>query len=85
MPATIELTRGSAIDRPKPPLAILVAVSAIGPLALNIFLPSIPGLARYYAVDYGTIQLTFTLYLVGLAVSQLFYGPLADHFGRKPE
>lgn len=84
MPATIELTSGSAVERRKPPLAILVAVSAIGPLALNIFLPSIPGLARYYGVDYGTIQLTFTLYLVGLAVSQLFYGPLSDRFGRRP-
>lgn len=71
-------------DRPKPPIAILVAVSAIGPLALNIFIPSIPGLARYYAVDYGTIQLTFTLYLIGLAVSQLFYGPLSDRYGRRP-
>jgi|SRR5690606_21812777 len=84
MPATLELTRDTALDRRKPPIAILVAVSAIGPLALNIFLPSIPSLARYYQVDYGTIQLTFTLYLVGLAVSQLFYGPLSDRFGRRP-
>lgn len=84
MPATVELTRDSALERRKPPIAILVAVSAIGPLALNIFVPSIPGLAHFYGVDYGTIQLTFTLYLVGLAVSQLFYGPLSDRFGRRP-
>ncbi|WP_366554754.1 multidrug effflux MFS transporter [Aquibaculum sediminis] len=84
MTAAAEATPPTAIDRPKPPIAILVAVSAIGPFALNIFVPSIPGLARFYEVDYGTIQLTFTLYLVGLAVSQLFYGPLSDRFGRRP-
>lgn len=84
MSAAAEASQSPALDRPKPPIAILVAVSAIGPLALNIFVPSIPGLARYYGVDYGTIQLTFTLYLVGLAVSQLFYGPLSDRFGRRP-
>lgn len=84
MTAAAEASESIAPSRPKPPIAILVAVSAIGPLALNIFIPSMPGLARFYGVDYGTIQLTFTLYLVGLAVSQLFYGPLSDRYGRRP-
>lgn len=70
--------------RPRPSLAILVALSAIGPLALNIFVPSMPGLQVSFGVSYATAQLTLTLYLIGTAVCQLFYGPLSDRFGRRP-
>lgn len=72
----------AAIRRPS--VAILVAVSALGPLALNIFMPSMPGLARQFGVEYGTVQLTLTLYLIGLSVAQLAYGPLSDRYGRRP-
>ncbi|WP_179954067.1 multidrug effflux MFS transporter [Denitrobaculum tricleocarpae] len=69
---------------PRPALAILIAVAAVGPLALNIFTPSMPGMQRVFDVSYGTIQLTITLYLFGTAVAQLLYGPLSDRFGRRP-
>ncbi len=69
---------------PRPSFAILVAISAIGPLALNIFIPSIPGLQKSFGISYGTAQLTLTLYLIGLAVCQLGYGPLSDRYGRRP-
>jgi len=68
----------------KPSLTILVALSAIGPMALNIFIPSMPGLQVTFAISYGTAQLTLTLYLIGTAVCQLFYGPLSDRYGRRP-
>jgi MFS transporter, DHA1 family, multidrug resistance protein len=68
----------------RPPLAILIAVTAVGPSALNIFLPSMPGLQRAFNTDFATVQLTLTLYLIGLAVAQLFHGPLSDRFGRRP-
>lgn len=67
-----------------PPIWILVAATATGPLALNIFVPSMPGLVRVFDTDYATIQLTLTLYLVGVAFAQLAYGPLSDRFGRRP-
>jgi DHA1 family bicyclomycin/chloramphenicol resistance-like MFS transporter len=74
-----------AISQPRrPPFLILVAVSAIGPLALNIFMPSMPGLQAAFGVSYGTVQLTLTLYLIGLGVCQIFYGPLSDRYGRRP-
>ncbi len=63
---------------------ILIAISTIGPLAMNIFVPSIPGLMREFSVSSGTVQLTLTIYLAGLAVSQLVYGPLSDRLGRRP-
>ena len=71
-------------EQRRPPLAILIAVTAVGPSALNIFLPSMPGLQRTFNTDFATVQLTLTLYLIGLAVAQLFYGPLSDRFGRRP-
>jgi DHA1 family bicyclomycin/chloramphenicol resistance-like MFS transporter len=71
-------------EQPRPSFAILVAISAIGPLALNIFIPSIPGLQKSFSIGYGTAQLTLTLYLLGLAVCQLGYGPLSDRYGRRP-
>lgn len=67
-----------------PPYAILIAISAIGPLALNIFIPSMPGLQAEFKVDYGTAQLTLTLFLIGMAVCQLIYGPVSDRVGRRP-
>ncbi len=63
---------------------ILVAVSTAGPLAMNIFVPFIPGLMDEFGASSGRVQLTLTVYLAGIAVSQLFYGPLSDRFGRRP-
>ncbi|MGF1628395.1 MAG: multidrug effflux MFS transporter [Kiloniellaceae bacterium] len=68
----------------RPSLGILIAVTALGPMALNIFIPSMPGMAAVFGTDYGTIQLTLTLYLFGVAIAQLFMGPLSDRFGRRP-
>ena len=68
----------------RPPYVILVAISAVGPLALNIFVPSMPGLQSEFGVSYGVVQLTLTLYIIGMAVCQLAYGPLSDRFGRRP-
>jgi MFS family permease len=78
-----ELTAAGFVAR-RPSFLILVAISAIGPLALNIFMPSMPGLQKTFGISYGTVQLTLTLYLVGMAACQLFYGPMSDRFGRRP-
>jgi DHA1 family bicyclomycin/chloramphenicol resistance-like MFS transporter len=71
-------------SRRLPSVVILIAMSAIGPMALNIFMPSMPGLARHFQVDYGLVQLTLTFYLIGLGLAQLVYGPLSDRYGRRP-
>jgi len=73
-------------DRPAPLrlIVLLMAMSAIGPVSLNILVPATPGLAVIFNTKVETVQLTLSLYLMGLAVSQLMLGPLSDRFGRKP-
>ncbi len=69
---------------PRLPYATLVAISAIGPLALNMFMPSIPGLQETFQASTGAVQLTLTVYLGAMAICQLLYGPLSDRYGRRP-
>jgi MFS transporter, DHA1 family, multidrug resistance protein len=65
-------------------LALLIATTSIGPTTLNIVVPALPEIANRLASDVATIQLTVSIYLVGLAVGQLVMGPLSDRFGRRP-
>ncbi|MCK9510577.1 MAG: multidrug effflux MFS transporter [Pigmentiphaga sp.] len=65
-------------------ILLLVAVAAISPLGINIYLPSMPGMARSLGVDYATIQVTLSVYLTAVALGQLIVGPLSDRFGRRP-
>ncbi len=65
-------------------IALLIAVSAVSPLGINMYLPSMPAMARALGVDFTTIQLTLSLYLGAMAVGQLIIGPLSDKFGRRP-
>jgi DHA1 family bicyclomycin/chloramphenicol resistance-like MFS transporter len=67
-----------------PGLATLVLAASVGPLAMNVFLPSLPGMARYFQTDYGLVQLTVSLYLAATAALQLIIGPASDRFGRRP-
>ena len=66
------------------PFALLVAITACGTLGMHLVIPALPATARALHVSAGTIQLTITLYLIGLAAGQLAYGPISDRFGRRP-
>lgn len=70
--------------RHRAPFATLAAVAGISPTALNIFVPSMPGLQTAFATNYGTVQLVLTCSLVAFAVMLLASGPLSDSFGRRP-
>lgn len=67
-----------------PNLATLVIAASVAPLAMNVFLPSLPGMARHFEADYSVMQLLVSLYLVATAVVQLGIGPASDRFGRRP-
>lgn len=65
-------------------LWFLAMITLTGTLAMHIFVPALPLVAQHFAVSGSTAQLTLSAYIVGLAVAQIVYGPLSDHFGRRP-
>jgi len=62
---------------------VLGSVSAIGPAAMDAYLPGLPELARDFGVSPSAAQVTVTTYLLGLALGQLLSGPLSDVHGRR--
>ncbi|WP_439890563.1 multidrug effflux MFS transporter [Ralstonia sp. 25C] len=65
-------------------LLLLGALTAIGPLSVNMYLPSLPTIARDLNTSSAAAGLTLTVFLISLAIGQLIYGPASDRFGRKP-
>jgi DHA1 family bicyclomycin/chloramphenicol resistance-like MFS transporter len=63
---------------------MLGAQSMVSSLAIDMSLPALPAIAVAFSADAGQVQLTISLYLLGYALGQLFYGPLSDRFGRRP-
>ena len=57
---------------------------ALGPLALDMYLPALPMLEVEFAATPARVQQTVSAYLFGMALGQLAMGPLTDRFGRKP-
>ncbi len=63
---------------------LIVALVAIGPLSTDLYLPSLPSIARALDAGVAQAQLTLSAYMTAFALVQLAYGPLSDRFGRKP-
>lgn len=64
-------------------LLILGALSAFGPLAIDMYLPAFPAIGEALNADAEQVQWSLSVYFLGLASGQLAYGPLADRFGRR--
>jgi DHA1 family bicyclomycin/chloramphenicol resistance-like MFS transporter len=75
---------GQAAVRPAPPIWLLVLITISGTLGMHMFVPALPYAARDLGASIGAMQMTISLYIVGLAAGQLFYGPLSDALGRRP-
>lgn len=72
------------LDRTSPPhISTLILLSGLSALTMNVFLPSLPGMATYFDVPYATMQLSVALYLLLSAVMQVVIGPISDRFGRR--
>lgn len=67
-----------------PPLWLLALITLSGTLAMHMFVPALPRAARELGASAGAMQDTLSLYILGLAVGQLAYGPLSDRYGRRP-
>jgi MFS transporter, DHA1 family, multidrug resistance protein len=67
-----------------PPIALLALVTAIAPAALHMLVPAFPLLAADFDAAPTRVQLVLTLFLTGIAIGQLVYGPASDRFGRRP-
>ena len=63
---------------------LLTAMTAIGGLATNIYVPTLPDLARDLDTTRAMAQNTLSSYFAGVAIAQLFYGPMSDKYGRRP-
>lgn len=66
------------------PLWLLTVITFSGTMAMHIFVPALPEAARDLGASTGAMQMTVSVYLLGLSVGQLVYGPISDRFGRRP-
>ena len=64
--------------------ALLALLTAVGPMSVDFYLPSLPELGRVFDASVPQVQLTLSGYLLCFAIGQIVYGPLSDHVGRKP-
>src|SRR3954454_21214944 len=63
---------------------MLALLTALGPLSTDMYLPSLPAIARELKATTAQAQLTLSAFLIGFAVGQFVYGPVSDKVGRKP-
>ncbi|MBI1624877.1 multidrug effflux MFS transporter [Comamonas suwonensis] len=68
----------------KAPLWLLAMVTIGGTLAMHMFIPALPDAARQLGSSNGQMQQTITVYIMGMALGQLIYGPMSDALGRRP-
>jgi DHA1 family bicyclomycin/chloramphenicol resistance-like MFS transporter len=62
---------------------VLGALAGMGPFSVDMYLPAFPALGASLGATPGAVQATLAVYFLGMAVGQVFYGPVADRFGRR--
>lgn len=63
---------------------ILGLLAMLMPLSIDMYLPALPVISAQFGVPAGSAQMTLSTYILGFAIGQLLYGPMADSLGRKP-
>ena len=64
-------------------LILLGMLTAFGPFVTDMYLPSLPVMGEYFNTSSSMVQLGLTTSMIGLAVGQIFFGPLSDRYGRR--
>src|ERR1700730_17855727 len=77
-------TDNSSLATSKLMLLMLVLMTGVAPISLYLLVPALPVLATTFGRDISVAQMTVSLYMVGIACSQIIMGPLSDKFGRRP-
>lgn len=73
------------LDRNTPPhISTLILLAGLSALAMNIFLPSLPNMAEYFATEYWVMQMSVAVYFAVTAILQILVGPISDNLGRRP-
>lgn len=72
------------LDNPRRLIILLAALVAFAPLSIDTYLPSLPSIADDLNASAASVQMTIGVFLAGLCIGMLFYGPLSDRYGRKP-
>ena len=62
---------------------LLSLLTALGPLTMDMYLPSLPAIGEALGAPPVQVQLTISSYLLGFAVGQIIYGPISDRIGRR--
>lgn len=65
-------------------ITTLGLLTLLGPMSIDMYLPALPAIATQFTVSTSAISTSLPAYFLGLAIGQLIYGPISDHFGRKP-
>jgi DHA1 family bicyclomycin/chloramphenicol resistance-like MFS transporter len=73
-----------SIRKHQPPPWLLVLITISGTLAMHMFVPALPSAAHDFGASMASMQTTISVYIAGLAIGQLIYGPLSDGVGRRP-
>ena len=79
-----ETAAQSSAAHPRIMLTLLVVMTGLAPISLYLLVPALPMLATTFGTDASVVQMTVSLYMVGIACSQILLGPLSDRFGRRP-
>lgn len=81
----MSLPKVQFLNKATPPhILTLIVLASMSALVMNMFLPSLPGMAAYFDTEYRIVQLSVAINLAVAATLQIFIGPLADRYGRRP-
>ncbi len=84
-PEMTNLNGARFLDRTTPPhIMTLVLMAGLPAMSMSVFLPSLPEMTAYFRTEYAVMQFAVSGYLGMTAVLQVFIGPLADRYGRRP-
>ena len=63
---------------------VLGLLSAVGPFAIDMYLPALPSIAADLSASTAATQMTLTAFFLAFGICQIVYGPVSDMVGRKP-